>query len=126
MPLNVMDAHYDSFEHRVLPVLVGEQIGVLGMKPLGSGAVLRSLTVTATEALQYAMSLPTSVVITGCERMQDLEQAIAAAAGFRPLAPQRVARLLARTASAGANGRFEPYKTTRAFDGTVAHPELLG
>jgi len=62
MPLNVMDAHYDSFEKKVLPVLVKDDIGVLGMKPMGDPFILDSKTVTATECLHYAMNLPTSVL----------------------------------------------------------------
>ncbi len=65
MPLNVMDAHFRSFGAEVLPVLVRKQIAVLGMKSMGAGVILRSNTVTALECLQYALSLPTSVVITG-------------------------------------------------------------
>src|ERR1700730_1119043 len=64
MPLNVMDAHFRSFTHQIVPLLVKEEIGVLGMKPMGSGIILNSKTVTPTECLHYAMSLPTSTVIT--------------------------------------------------------------
>ncbi len=67
MPLNVMDAHFRSFGAEVLPILVRKQIAVLGMKPMGAGLILQSKTVTALECLQYALSLPTSVVITGIE-----------------------------------------------------------
>src|SRR5919201_56491 len=67
MPLNVMDAHYRSFEKLVLPELVKENIGVLGMKPIANGIILKSRTVTALECLQYALQLPTSVVITGID-----------------------------------------------------------
>jgi aryl-alcohol dehydrogenase-like predicted oxidoreductase len=126
MPLNVMDAQFDSFERRVLPVLGEQRIGVLGMKPLASGVLLRSGSVTAVEALHYAMSLPTSVVITGCESMERLEQALEAARTFRPLDRGQVARLLGKTADAARDGRFEPYKTTQDFDGTVRYPEFLG
>jgi aryl-alcohol dehydrogenase-like predicted oxidoreductase len=126
MPLNVMDAHFDSFERRVLPVLVARGIGVLGMKPLASGVLLRSGNVTAVEALHYAMSLPASVVITGCDSMERLEQALEAARNFRPLGRAQVARILEKTAGAAKDGRFEPYKTTNDFDGTVHHPEFLG
>src|SRR5678816_2201756 len=76
MPLNVMDAHYRSFEKLVLPELVQRNIGVLAMKTLANGTILESKTVNAMECLQYAMNLPTSVVITGCESMKDLEQAL--------------------------------------------------
>ncbi len=126
MPLNVMDAHFDSFEKRVLPVLIREKIGVLGMKPLGDRQVLDSRTVTPTEALQYALNLPTSVVITGCDTMEILDQAIRAATSFRPLARETVDTLLRKTAEAARRGQFERYKTTQEFDSTVANPEWLG
>jgi predicted aldo/keto reductase-like oxidoreductase len=126
MPLNVLDAHFRSFEKLVLPRLVAMNIGVLGMKPLASGRLLKTNTVDATEALHYAMNLPTSVVITGCESMQDLEQAIRAALTFEPMMPAQVDALLARTKAAAAEGKFETFKTTDEHDGTSKHPEWLG
>jgi len=125
MPLNVMDAHYKSFEKKVLPVLVAEKIGVLGMKPLASGRILKSGTATAIECLRYAMNLPTSVVITGCEDVARLEQAIEAAAGFEPMPRQAVDRLLARTKDAAKDGAYEAFKNTTEFDGTVRNPKWL-
>ena len=126
LPLNVMDAHYDSFEQQVVPALVAAGIGVLGMKPMGDPFVLVSGTVTAVECLHYAMSLPTSVVITGCDSLPVLEQAIAAAKSFRPLSTAARAALLQRTAQAGRDGTYELYKTTHHFDGTQANPNWLG
>jgi len=90
MPLNVMDAHYRSFEKLVLPELVKQRIGVLGMKPLANGVILQSRTVTAIDCLHYALSLPASVVITGCESMDNLEQALEAARAFRPMGQAEV------------------------------------
>ncbi len=126
MPLNVMDAHYDSFEKKVLPVLVKEDIGVLGMKPMGDHIILESKTVTPVECLHYAMNLPTSVVITGCDSMQILNQALSAARSFQPMNSNEVAALLAKTAQAGQSGRYELYKTTHTFDGTYQNPQWLG
>src|SRR5437870_945972 len=126
MPLNVMDAHYDSFERQVVPLLVEQDIGVLGMKPMGDPFVLVSGTVTAVECLHYAMNLPTSVVITGCDSLPVLEQALHAARSFRPLSEAAVAALLARTAHAGRDGKYELYKTTHHFDGTYQNPQWLG
>src|SRR5216683_1723370 len=85
MPLNVMDAHYRSFEKKVLPELVRQRIGVLGMKSMATGVILKSHTVSAVECLHYALHLPTSVVITGMESMDDLQQALQAAKTFRPM-----------------------------------------
>src|ERR1051325_8153994 len=56
MPLNVMDAHFRSFEKRVLPELVKQEIGVLGMKSMGGGYILKSKTVQPLECLHYAMN----------------------------------------------------------------------
>jgi aryl-alcohol dehydrogenase-like predicted oxidoreductase len=126
MPLNVMDAHYESFEKKVLPVLVKNDIGVLGMKPMGDHIILESKTVTPVECLHYAMNLPTSVVITGCDSMQILEQALGAARSFRPMNSNEVAALLAKSAQAAQSGRYELYKTTHTFDGTYQNPQWLG
>src|ERR1700747_3082420 len=126
MPLNVMDVHYDSFEKKVLPVLVKEDIGVLGMKPMGDHFILESKTVTAVECLHYTMNLPTSVVITGCDSMQILNQALSAARSFRPMNSNEVAALLAKTTQASQSGKYELYKTTHHFDGTYANPQWLG
>ena len=125
MPLNVMDAHYQSFEKQVLPVLLKREIGVLGMKPMGDAVILESKTATAIECLHYAMNLPTSVVITGCDSMERLEQALTAAGSFQPLHPAEVEALLARTAPAALEGRYELYKTTPKHDSTMEHPEWL-
>lgn len=121
-----MDAHFRSFEKQVLPVLVKESIGVLGMKPLGSGAIVRTGAVTATECLHYALNLPTSVVITGMESMDRLDQALEAVRTFKPMNPEQVAALLKRTEQIAGTGKCERFKTSAAFDGTAHHPEWMG
>lgn len=126
MPLNVMDAHFRSFEKLVLPALVKQEIGVLGMKSMANGIILRSDTVSPIECLHYALNLPTSVVITGCDSMEILDQAFEAASSFRPLTAEAQRTLLARTAVAARRGDFEPFKTSSIFDATASHPEWLG
>jgi aryl-alcohol dehydrogenase-like predicted oxidoreductase len=126
MPLNVMDAHFRSFGRHVLPKLVEQGIGVLGMKPLGDGHVLKCGQVSALECLHYALTLPTSVVITGCESMERLEQAIHAAETFRPFSNEQVTQLLAKTKPFADAGGCEPFKTTSQFDSTARNPDWLG
>lgn len=126
MPLNLMDAHFDSFEKNVLPVLVKNNIGVLGMKSISSGNILRSNTVGPIECLHYAMNLPTSVVITGIDSIPILHQAIQAARSFKPMSQHEVSALLARTAAVATRGQFEPYKMTRKLDATFRNPQWLG
>jgi aryl-alcohol dehydrogenase-like predicted oxidoreductase len=126
MPLNVMDGHFRSFERQVLPVLIRDQIGVLGMKSMGDGVILESGVVSPIECLHYAMSLPTSVVITGMERMDRVDQAVQAVRTFQPLTREQLAALRQRTVQAAADGRYELFKTSARFDGTAHHPEWLG
>ena len=126
MPLNVMDAHYRSFEKQVVPELVKLKIGILGMKSMANGILLKSKTVTPVECLHYALSLPTSVVITGIDSLEILDQAFAAADSFRPLSDDEREVLLRKTRAAAAKGEFEPFKTSSIFDGTAENPEWLG
>jgi aryl-alcohol dehydrogenase-like predicted oxidoreductase len=126
MPLNVMDAHYRSFAKLVVPELVRDRTGVLGMKSMGNGLILKSGVVTATECLHYALNLPTSVVITGMDSLDVLHQALDAAETFQPLSDADVQAMLAKTAPAAAHGEFELFKTSSIFDATTTHPEWLG
>jgi predicted aldo/keto reductase-like oxidoreductase len=123
MPLNVMDAHFRSFSKEVVPVLVKKQMGVLGMKSMGDKHILQAKVVTPLECLQFALSLPTSVVITGIDTMPILDQAFKAARTYKQA---DIANILKRTATVAADGKYEPFKTTPVFDSTASHPEWLG
>jgi len=125
MPLNVLDAHNISFERKVLPALLENNIGVLGMKPLCGGSILNNGIVNAVECLRYAMSLPTSVVITGCDSLAILQQALEVARNFSPMSDKQRADLLARTAKITGLDDYEPYKTG-AQGATIRNPNLLG
>jgi len=126
MPLNVMDAHYESFERIVLPLLKEKNIGVLGMKPMGDSVILKSGSVTPVECLRYALTLPTSVVITGCDSMPILQQALSLGRTFTPLSQAERASVLSKTAASAKNGEYELYKTSHQFDGTYHNPQWLG
>jgi hypothetical protein len=121
-----MDAHYRSFARLVVPELTRRKIGVLGMKSLANGILLKSNTVTPLECLHYALNLPTSAVITGIDSMPILEQAFKAVQTFKPLAAAELDALLAKTAKAAARGEFEPFKTSSIFDSTAQNPAWLG
>jgi predicted aldo/keto reductase-like oxidoreductase len=110
MPQNLLDAHYDSFGQKVLPVLLKKDIGVLAMKPISAGDILKTNTVSAVDCLNFTMNLPVSVCITGCNSTPILNQALDVARKFKPLSEQQVASLLARTEAVAANGEFETYK----------------
>ena len=126
MPINVMDAHFRSFSRMVVPECVAEGVGVLAMKTMANGVLLKSKTVTPIECLHYALNLPTSVVITGIDSMQILDQAVEAIQTFKPLSAEQVHALLGKTAKAAAKGEFELFKTSSLYDGTAQNPAWLG
>jgi uncharacterized protein len=126
LPLNVMDAHFRSFTHEVLPVLTRDGIAPLGMKCFGDHFILDSKTVKPVEALHYCLNLPIAVQITGIDNQETLDQALEATRSFKPLSQVEVASLLERTRAAAQEGRFELYKTSSHFDGTAHKPEMLG
>jgi len=126
MPINVMDAHFRSFEKEVMPIALKQGIGVLAMKTFGDPYILKSNTVQPIEALHYGLTLPVSVVITGIDNTQVLDQAFEATRTFKPLDQTQISSLLARTATAASEGKFELFKTTSHYDGTAQNPKWLG
>jgi predicted aldo/keto reductase-like oxidoreductase len=126
MPINVMDAHFRSFTKEVMPVALQQGIGVLAMKTFGDPYILQSNTVQPIEALHYGLTQPVSVIITGIDSTQVLDQAFEATRTFKPLDQTQIAALLARTASAASEGKFELFKTTSHYDGTAQNPKWLG
>jgi uncharacterized protein len=126
MPINVMDAHFRSFSAQVLPVLISEKIAPLAMKTFGDHFILDTKTAEPIEMLHFSMSLPVSVVITGIDRQEILDQALAAVKTYRPMDKAAVAALLGRTRAAARKGESELYKTSWRFDGTAQNPEWLG
>ena len=126
MPLNLMDAHFRSFAKLVVPEAEKMGLGILGMKSIGDTVILKSNTVTPEECLQYSLSLPTSVVITGIDSQAVLDQALSLGTNFKPLTSQQLTALLNKTARAASKGEFELFKTSSHFDSTAMHPDWLG
>jgi len=126
MPVNALDEHYNSFSQKVIPVAQRHGTAVLGMKPLSNGAILKTPGVTAIEALHYAMSVPITLTITGCESMANLEQALGIARNFKPMTPQQKLAILEKTEPASVDGKFEDYKSSHIYDGTFHNPKWLG
>ncbi len=127
LPLNVMDAHFRSFAHLVMPYLVANGIAVLGMKTFGDSVILKSnAALTPIQMLHYSLNLPTSVVITGMENQRDLDQAFEAVKTFKPMDKAQVAELLERSRPYATDGRYELFKTSTIFDGTAKNAQWLG
>ena len=125
MPLNIMDAHYDSFQQIVLPMAIERGTGVLGMKAFGDTFIVQSKVVPPIDMLQYPMNLPISVQVTGIDGMPILRQALDAVRDFTPWSQGKLAAVLGRSAAIALTGETERYKTSHHFDGTVHNPQWL-
>ena len=126
MPLNILDAQFRSFAHQVVPRLVEQGTAVLGMKPLANGAIPQHNLASGIECLHYALSLPTSVVITGMPDQKAVDQAFEAVKNFRPMTQSQLSALLAKTRDAALSGKYEGFKTTTQFDATAHRPQMMG
>lgn len=126
MPINVMDAHFRSFTHEVVPVALKQGVGVLGMKTFGDPYILDTKLVDPIDMLHYGLTQPVSVLITGIDSMPILDQACEAARTFKPMPQAKIDAILARTKDAARQGKYELFKTTPHFDGTANNPKWLG
>jgi len=130
MPVNVMDWHFRSFQHQILPKLVQQKMGVLAMKTLGDPLiiehVLKSGTASANDLFHFSMSQPVSVVITGIDSLKILEQALEAVRTFKPMTNDARQALVAKMKIPAQNGHLEKFKTSSRYDGTAKNPDWLG
>jgi uncharacterized protein len=118
LPLNAFDAHFRSFEQKVLPKANEKSLGVIGMKPLcGGGDPIKKGVIKVDEALRYAMSLPVAVTLTGIDSYAILEQNLAIVRGFKPLSEEQMKAIREKVRVHATDGRFELYKTSMKFDG---------
>jgi diketogulonate reductase-like aldo/keto reductase len=125
MPLNVMDAHYDSFEKLVLPRAKALDMGVIGMKTFGDHHILDTGALDPVTMLHYGFNLPVATIVTGIDKPMVLDQAITAAQTFAPLSQAQVAAILAKTEKLAQGGTTELYKSSHIFDGTIQNPQWL-
>jgi predicted aldo/keto reductase-like oxidoreductase len=120
MPLNVMDAHFRSFQHHVLPELVRRGIGPIGMKSLGgNGHIVDTAGVPVEDALRYVLSLPISTLVSGIDSEKVLDQNLKIVRDFRPMTAEEKASIEAKTTKLAGDGRFELFKSSKVYDGKV-------
>lgn len=120
MPLNVMDVHYRSFQKRVLPELAKRGIAPLAMKSLGgNGSIVSKAGVSVEDALRYVLSRPICTLVSGIDSEKVLDQNLKIVREFRPLDAAARDRIEQQSLSLAGDGRFELFKSSKAFDGPV-------
>jgi len=120
MPINVVDAHYRSFQREILPQLNQRNIGAIGMKSLGGGGQLvKDLGLTAQQCRRFSLCLPISTLVCGIESIANLEQDVAIARDLTPMSETEFQTLLASVEEEAGDGRHEWFKSTQYFDSKV-------
>lgn len=94
MSLNAAEWYDKPFVPSVLPVAVEKQMGIIAMKVMGYGELLKAIT--PKEALDWALSLPISVAIVGIHRPTDIDANAELARSWKPLSPAQMATIAER------------------------------
>lgn len=116
LPINLLDYHFRSFIRETLPVLVERKIGVIGMKTLTGGNILRTGILKPEECLRYAMATQVSTIVVGMDSLELLQRNLQIASTFQEMSDTEKSDLLQKAKSFGETGEYEPYKTSRRYD----------
>jgi aryl-alcohol dehydrogenase-like predicted oxidoreductase len=129
MGVNAADKYYYSFEKDLLPLAVGKQMGIIGMKVMARGRILSSWTpppveqqkhswegrgaiastpgtLTKQETFFYTLTLPISTAIIGCDSVEQVEECVELARSFNPLNQTQMAALEAKVESVAKQALF--------------------
>ena len=113
MPLNVCDPSFESFQHKVLPVLLKKAYGVIAMKTMAGGSMMGGRIDTTPEDIrtsditdvvsktklsranlhQYVYSLPVSSLCSGCRLTSELEKNVEVLKNLKKLSESDMKRL---------------------------------
>jgi len=122
-PVNVADVHYKSFVLNVLPIVVERNMGVIAMKTLANGGFFGGSThgqhgnkplvipnrISIEDAIYFAWSLPVSVIVSGTDNINQLNEKITLARRFSSISEEKRLELIERVADMAGRG-VEFYK----------------
>ncbi len=129
MAVNAADKYHFSFSDQLLPLAVEKQMGIIGMKVPARGRLLSTWTpppieqqkhswegmavqapgpgtLSMREAVYYALSLPVSTIIIGCDSIAQLEENVNLAREYTPLSGQQMASLHGRAETVSQQSLF--------------------
>lgn len=109
-PTNLLDAHFRSFTKQILPVARKRGIGIIGMKSLADGQMLKT-EISPEEAITYVLSLPIDTLVSGIDSLEVLAQNLKIVRSWRPLSEDKRNTLLEKIAPIASDGHLEWYKT---------------
>jgi predicted aldo/keto reductase-like oxidoreductase/hypoxanthine phosphoribosyltransferase len=121
MPINVFDPNYKSFINNVFPKLIEKNMATVAMKTLSNGGFFGGTShflhgdkpkivpnvLSIQEALYFSWSLPISVLVTGADHAQMLQEKIELAKAFKAMDEQKRMELVEKVS--GFDGRFVEY-----------------
>ncbi len=129
MAVNAADKYHYSFSDQLLPLAVEKQMGIIGMKVPARGRLLSTWTpppidqqkhswegmavqahapgtLSMREAVYYALSLPVSTIIIGCDSIAQLEENVTLAREYTPLSGTQMASLHGRAETVSQQSLF--------------------
>jgi predicted aldo/keto reductase-like oxidoreductase len=95
--INPADRARSSFLTSVIPEARRRNVGVIGMKIMAAGRLLRDASATPEELIHYAAS-HTDTVIIGCSSIAEVRQNLAVRDTFKPMTEGELAALETRIA----------------------------
>ena len=105
--INPADRARSPFLTSVIPEARQRGIGVIGMKIMAAGRLLRDQAATPEELIRYAASHVDTVII-GCSSIEEVRQNLAMRDAFTPMDEAELATLEARIAPQA--GRYDTFK----------------
>ncbi len=109
-PVNLIDPHYLSFIHSVLPNIRKKGLGMLAMKTNAMGPITKNGIATIQECLRFAWSQDVDTVVSGAETPEQLDENVLVLKTLRRMTPAEIAAILARTAQGPHGPKIEEYK----------------
>ncbi len=109
-PVNLVDPHYLSFIHSVMPKIKKKGLGLIGMKSNAIGGITQHKVATIEECLRFSLSQPVDTQVSGVETVEQLEQNVAIVKAFEKMPAAEISTLLERTAKGPIGTKVERYK----------------
>lgn len=123
-PVNLIDPHYLSFIHSVLPNIRKKGLGLVAMKTNAMGGIGKQGVASIAECLRFALSQDVDTVVSGVETVAQLEENVLLVKTFRRMSQQEISALLERTRKGPYGSKVERYK--RPEQGACHRPHTDG
>jgi predicted aldo/keto reductase-like oxidoreductase len=122
-PVNLIDPHYLSFIHSVLPNIRKKGLGLLAMKSNAMGGITKNNVAAIPECLRFTWSQDIDTLVSGVETVEQLEQNVEVCKTFQKMSKKEIQTLLTRTRQGPIGTKVERYKRGETGAGLQLHQD---